>query len=70
MSENKVTLMDNLEIIDVESNIRRLEIELQSHQEKMRLFEISIKEEQKRLAEMKKDVTRQEFVAGEYHDKN
>ncbi len=70
MSENKVTLMDNLEIIDVESNIRRLEVELQSHQEKMRLFEISIKEEQKRLAEMKKDVTRQEFVAGEYHDKN
>ena len=70
MSENKVTLMDNLEIIDVESNIRRLEVELQSHQEKMRLFEISIKEEQKSLAEMKKDVTRQEFVAGEYHDKN
>ena len=66
----KVTLMDNLEIIDVESNIRRLEIELQSHQEKMRLFEISIKEEQKRLEEMKKEATRQNFVAGEYHDKN
>jgi len=66
----KVTLMDNLEIIDVESNIRRLEIELQSHQEKMRLFEISIKEEQKRLSEMKKEATRQNFVAGEYHDKN
>ena len=66
----KVTLMDNLEIIDVESNIRRLEIELQSHQEKMRLFEISIKEEQKRLSEMKKEATRQNIVAGENHDKH
>jgi len=70
MSENKGTLITGLEIVDEESHIRRLEVELQFHQEKMRLFETAIKENQKILAEMKKEATREKFVEGGYHDKN
>ncbi len=70
MSEEKNLLMTSLEIVDLESNIRRLEVELQSHQEKVRIFEQSIREEQESLAKMRKDASKEKFVAGEYHDKN
>lgn len=70
MSENKDPLITSLDLVDLESHIRRLEVEMQTHQEKVRLFEQSIKEQQKILAKVRKETSQEKFVSGEYHDRN
>jgi len=70
MSENKDPLISSLDLVDLESHIRRLEVELQTHQQKVRLFEQSIREQQELLAKVRKETTKEKFVQGEYHDRN
>jgi len=58
---HKHELQERLSLVDLEYDIRSMETELDFHQQKIRLFEPLIREQQQMLSQIRKQQSSQQF---------